>query len=123
MMKNIRSFRPVAFTLALLLALCQPVLAQTVSVTRGPYLQTGTPTSIIVKWRTSAQTDSCVRYGISVSSLTGQSCATTLTTEHIVRLGSLLPNTQYYYSMGTSAGSIAGGTAGVHWAGAGRAAQ
>ena len=40
-MKNIRSFRPAALTLALLLALCQPVLAQTVSVTRGPYLQTG----------------------------------------------------------------------------------
>src|SRR6266436_8660472 len=108
MMKSIRSFRPAALTLALFLALCQSVLAQTVSVTRGPYLQTGTPTSVTVKWRTDVQTDSCVRYGTSLSSLTGQTCASTSTTDHVVKLSGLSPDTQYYYSIGTSAGSIAG---------------
>ena len=108
-MKSIRSFRPAAFTLALLLALCQSVLAQTVSVTRGPYLQTGTPTSITVRWRTDVQTDSCVRYGTSLSSLTSQTCEPTLTTEHAVELSSLLHNTKYFYSIGTSEGAIAGG--------------
>src|SRR5213594_2159659 len=109
MMKSIRSFRPAALTLALLLALCQPVLAQTVAVTRGPYLQIGTPTSITVRWRTDVQTDSCVRYGSSVSSLTNQTCETTLTIEHEVKLSSLVYNTKYYYSIGTSEGSLAGG--------------
>ena len=32
-------------------------------VTRGPYLQQGTPTSTIVRWRTSVPTDSVLRYG------------------------------------------------------------
>src|SRR5436190_3518655 len=88
MMKSIRSFRPATLTLALFLALCQSVLAQTVSVTRGPYLQTGTPTSVTVRWRTDTQTDSCVRYGTSVSSLTSQTCVSTSTTEHVVQVSS-----------------------------------
>src|SRR2546421_12949411 len=109
MMRSIRSFRPAALTLTLFLALCQSVLAQTVSVTRGPYLQTGAPTSVTVKWRTDAQTDSCVRYGTALSSLTSQTCETTLTTEHAVELSSLLHNAKYFYSIGTSEGAIAGG--------------
>src|SRR5215216_4597697 len=32
-------------------------------VTRGPYLQSGTPASVIVRWRTDTATDSRVRYG------------------------------------------------------------
>src|SRR5438309_6216025 len=90
-MKSIRSFRAVALTLVLVLTLCQSILAQTVSVTRGPYLQTGTPTSVTVRWRTDTQTDSCVRYGTSVSSLTSQTCVSTSTTEHVVQLSSLSP--------------------------------
>src|SRR5438128_1183555 len=108
MMKSIRPFRAVTLTLVLTLALYQSVLAATVSVKRGPYLQTGTPTSVTVRWRTDVSTDSCVRYGTSLSSLTGQTCSSTSTTEHTVKLSSLSANTKYYYSIGTSAGSIAG---------------
>src|SRR5437867_4787164 len=108
-MSSIRRLRVVALPLVLVLALCQSVLAQTVTVTRGPYLQTGTPTSITVRWRTDVQTDSCVRYGTALSSLTSQTCETTLTTEHAVELSSLLHNTKYFYSIGTSEGAIAGG--------------
>lgn len=32
-------------------------------IVRGPYLQLGTPTSVIVRWRTDAATDSIVRWG------------------------------------------------------------
>src|SRR2546426_8340425 len=105
-MRGIRPFRAVALTLVLTLALGQAVLAQTVSVTRGPYLQTGTPTSVTVRWRTDVSTDSCVRYGLS--SLTSQTCVSTSTTEHVVQLSGLSPYSQYYYSIGTSTGSIAG---------------
>src|SRR5437867_5587575 len=108
-MKSIRPFRVVALALVLALTLCQSVLTATVAVTRGPYLQTGTPTSITVKWRTDLQTDSCVWYGTSLSSLSSQTCSSTSTTEHEVKLSSLSSNTKYYYSIGTSAGSIAGG--------------
>src|SRR2546430_5311790 len=109
MMRSIRPFSAAALTLVLALALGQSVLAATVSVKRGPYLQTGTPTGVTVRWRTDVQTDSCVRYGTSLSSLTGQTCASTSTTEHTVKLSSLAPDTQYYYSIGTSARAIAGG--------------
>src|SRR6266508_3496045 len=105
-MRSTQPFRTAAFTLALVLALCQSALA--VSVTRGPYLQTGSPTSVTVRWRTDSSTDSCVRYGTSSSSLTGQTCASSSVTEHVVKLSSLSANTQYYYSIGTSAGPIAG---------------
>src|SRR5438093_2693167 len=108
-MKSIRPFGAAALTLILALTLCQSVLAATVAVTRGPYLQTGTPTSVTVRWRTDVSTDSCVRYGTSLSSLSGQTCSSTSTTEHTVKLSSLAPGTQYYYSIGTSTGSIAGG--------------
>src|SRR5213080_832867 len=104
-MKSIRPFSAAALTLILALTLCQSVLAATVAVTRGPYLQTGTPTSITVRWRTDVQTDSCVRYGPSVSSLTQQTCETAVTIEHEVKLSSLVYNTKYYYSIGTSEGS------------------
>src|SRR2546425_5664596 len=77
MMKSLRPFRAAALTLVVALALCQSVLAATVSVKRGPYLQTGSSTSVTVKWRTDVATDSCVRYGTSLSSLTSQTCAST----------------------------------------------
>ena len=39
------------------------------SLDRGPYLQQGTPTSVIVKWDTSSNTDSRVTYGTDVNNL------------------------------------------------------
>ena len=61
-----------------------------------------------VRWRTDVSTDSCVRYGTSLSSLSSQTCSSTSVTDHVVQLSSLSSNTKYYYSIGTSAGSIAG---------------
>jgi hypothetical protein len=81
----------------------------TASVTRGPYLQTGTPTSVVVKWRTNVATDSRVRYGASAASLTSEVGSSTSTTEHEVTLSGLLPATTYYYSVGTSTGALTGG--------------
>src|SRR5439155_18619201 len=107
-MRSIRPCRAVALTLVLALALCQSVLAATVLVKRGPYLQTGSSTSVTVRWRTDVSTDSCVRYGTSSSSLSSQTCSSTSTTDHVVKLSSLSSNTKYYYSIGTSDGSIAG---------------
>ena len=42
--------------------------ARAVSVSRGPYLQNGTPTAVTVMWRTSSSTNSRVRYGSSPTS-------------------------------------------------------
>ena len=36
-----------------------------ITVIRGPYLQMGTPTTVVLRWRTDSDTDSCVRFGIA----------------------------------------------------------
>ncbi|MBL4624652.1 MAG: metallophosphoesterase [Flavobacteriales bacterium] len=75
--------------------------AQSQTVVRGPYLQTGTPTSIIVKWRTDISTFSEVRFGNAPNNLNSFSVdSTTLTTEHEIILTGLSSDTKYYYSIG-----------------------
>src|SRR5947207_9612105 len=49
-------------------ALCVQT-AVAASLTRGPYLQSGTPTSLIVRWRTDTPTNSLVRFGATSASL------------------------------------------------------
>jgi len=81
------------------------------TVTRGPYLMMGTPDSMVVRWRTDTPTDSRVRFGTSQGSLTNVQEETTATTEHEVRLTGLTPETRYYYSIGTSTGTLSGNDA------------
>ena len=88
------------------LAFAHPVEAQ--NVTRGPYLQIGTPNSIIVRWRTDTATDSGVFYGQTQGSLTDKVVKTATTTEHEVQLIGLSPETTYYYAIGTSSQILAG---------------
>ncbi len=81
------------------------------TVTRGPYLQMGTPTSVIVRWRTSTATDSRVLYGLTPGSTAFSAADSAVTTEHVVTLAGLAPNTQYYYSVGSTSTVLAGGDA------------
>ncbi|CAA0097457.1 Alkaline phosphatase [BD1-7 clade bacterium] len=64
---------------------------------RGPYLQTGTPDSVRVLWRTDEPATSCVHYGTAVSTLSDTVCSDALVTEHEVRLQGLNPATRYFY--------------------------
>ena len=80
-------------------------------VTRGPYLQLGTSTSIVVRWRTDVATDSRVMYGAGPGSLGSSAGSATLVTEHEVQLSGLQPDTQYYYAIGTSSTTLAGNDA------------
>ena len=79
------------------------------SLTRGPYLQVGTPGGVTVRWRTSTSTNSVVRFGASAASLTASASDSSLTTEHSVTLTGLSANTRYYYSVGSSSATLAGG--------------
>ena len=78
------------------------------SIERGPYLQSGAPTSVIVKWRTDVPSDSRVSYGTSVGNLNNNSDDAALVTDHAVLLSGLQADTRYYYSIGTTGGSLAG---------------
>src|SRR5437867_1703721 len=89
--------------------------ASAATVTRGPYLQMGTPNSIVVRWRTDTATDSRVRYGGSPASLTLFADNPSVTTEHEVAVPGLSPDTLYYYSVGTTTATLAGGDSTYFW--------
>ena len=84
-------------------------VAQVINVTRGPYLQSGTPTSIVVRWRTDIPTDSRVYYTTNQNSGSSFASDLAVTTEHQVRLNGLQPDTKYYYGVGYTGGTIAEG--------------
>ncbi len=78
-------------------------------LTRGPYLQMGSSTGAVVRWRTDVATESRVRYGLAPTSLSGVADGPSGVTEHVVTLSGLSPDTPYYYSVGTSTQTLAGG--------------
>ena len=59
------------------------------TLVRGPYLQSGTSSSVIIKWRTDEATDSVVRYGLDPDGLTLSATNSTSTTKHEVQLTGL----------------------------------
>lgn len=91
-----------------LLVLLSSSLAFAATVVRGPYLQSASSDSITVRWRTDTATDSRVQYGTSSGSLTSSGSNATSTTEHIVKLTGLSPNTKYFYNVGSSSAVQAG---------------
>jgi hypothetical protein len=78
-------------------------------ITRGPYLQKGTSTSVLLRWQTDNATDSKVTYGTDSTNLSQSATVATSTTDHSVQLSGLLPYTKYYYSVGTTTGIIQSG--------------
>jgi hypothetical protein len=79
-----------------------------VALTRGPYLQIGTPTSVIVRWRTASPVVGRVAFGPAPGVVTGSVQESSARTEHEVRLSGLAPDTTYYYSVGTPTAVTAG---------------
>ncbi|MEE9344539.1 MAG: metallophosphoesterase [Methylococcales bacterium] len=86
--------------------------AEALVVTRGPYLQLGTSTSIIVRWRTDVATDTVVHYGNAPGNLTNVVTIPGSTNEHEVTINGLLADTNYFYSVGNSSGVLEGDDSG-----------
>jgi hypothetical protein len=78
--------------------------ALAVSITRGPYLQMGTETSVTVRWRTDVAVPSVVEYGTTAGLLDQTASDLTLRTEHELQVDGLNADTQYWY--GVSDGSV-----------------
>lgn len=76
---------------------------------RGPYLQTSTPSSILLRWRTDTATGSIVRYGTRLDNLTHVADVPEPTTEHAVEVAGLAPGTRYFYSIGSADETLATG--------------
>ena len=75
---------------------------------RGPYLQLGAPTSIVIRWRSATPTDSRVRLGSAPGQLTRTIDVAAQTTEHEVQVSGLTPATRYFYSVGSRVGVLSG---------------
>jgi hypothetical protein len=82
---------------------------QPATVVRGPYLQSGTSSNIVVRWRTDRATDSRVAFGAAPTNLTFLADEANPTTEHSVTLPDLSANTKYFYAFGSSRDSLTGG--------------
>jgi acid phosphatase type 7 len=87
-----------------------PVLSQTTTAARGagrygfrpelirgPYLQVATSNSIMIRWRTDELDVSFVRYGTEPGKLDGLAGNSNRTTDHLITLNGLQPQTKYYY--------------------------
>ena len=68
-------------------------------ITRGPYLQAQTQTSVVVRWRTAILASSKVYFGRSVKVLDASVQDDALKTEHEIVLTGLSPDTKYYYTV------------------------
>jgi hypothetical protein len=83
------------------------------SLIRGPYLQSASPNSVVVRWRTDHAGTSMVKYGLAPDQLTWTARSHGVLTEHIVALSDLSPATRYYYQIGSAepeAKPLAGGS-------------
>jgi hypothetical protein len=100
---------PAALLLATALLPPRPCQGQSVELSRGPYLQLGTPGSIVVRWRTDPATDSWLAYGPSPAQLDMLITDPQAVIDHELTVTGLSPGTRYYYAVGTAAGILAGG--------------
>ncbi|WP_168203992.1 PKD domain-containing protein [Aliikangiella coralliicola] len=78
------------------------------NIVRGPYIQLGTESSMIIRWNTDKPTNSQVKYGASPNALINSKQQSELTTNHEVSLTGLTALTRYYYSVGSTSEVLAG---------------
>ena len=79
------------------------------TITRGAYMVGTSESSINIQWRTNTSCNGEVKYGTVSGNLTNSITHTNLTTDHSITLSNLLPNTKYYYSIGTIGNPIQSG--------------
>jgi acid phosphatase type 7 len=81
----------------LFVTISQNLFAQ--KITRGPYLQMATSTSMMIRWRTDVATASRVDFGMTQNSLSSSLSDNTPKTEHQITIEKLTPNTKYFYAV------------------------
>ena len=87
------------------------VAAESPTLERRPYLQLGTPSSMIVRWRTDGYTTTRLSYGTEVGALDKTIESDRLATEHEVEITGLDSRTKYFYEVGNLTTVFAGNDA------------
>lgn len=86
------------------------ITVATARLLRGPYLQMGGTNRGTVRWRTDVPTDGRVQFGFDPGSLDQFADDLAYSTDHVVVITNLLPDTKHYYSIGTSNSVLAANT-------------
>ncbi|HOZ52793.1 MAG TPA: metallophosphoesterase family protein [Chitinophagaceae bacterium] len=71
-------------------------------IIRGPYLTMANQSSVTITWRTDIACKSKVNYGGSLGLYSGGVVDNNIVTEHVIKLVGLLPDTKYFYTVGTN---------------------
>jgi len=90
------------YTFSAILLLVLQLTASSQSIIRGPYLQAGSKTELTIRWRTDIATTSKIGIGTTPGTYPTSFTDNTSTTEHIINITGLSPNTKYYYTAGTT---------------------
>jgi hypothetical protein len=79
----------------------------TPTLNRGPYLQSGTQTSITIRWKTSNACLGRVRVGPANGTYTTATVDETCpTTDHIITVSGLTADTKYFYEISSTTGTV-----------------
>ncbi len=89
-----------------------PTAAPPPRLTRGPYLQLGTTSNMVVRWRSKRVVDSRVRFGLAENVLEWEITDPAPVTEHILTLTNLTPDTKYFYEVSTTTANLVNATNG-----------
>lgn len=84
--------------------------AEALEIRRGPYLQLGTTSSVLVRWRTDIISKATVNYGTNPANLNLKVENSDLNKDHEVSINGLQPDTKYFYSVGNGSQVLAGGS-------------
>ncbi|MCB0551727.1 MAG: metallophosphoesterase, partial [Phaeodactylibacter sp.] len=93
------------YLLAVLILLLNTI-ADAQSIIRGPYLQLGTSSSMVIRWRTDISTSSKVWYGSSPANLAFTQTVNGSFTDHEVTVSGLPANSTFYYAVGNTSGQF-----------------
>lgn len=84
------------------------------SIIRGPYLQNLTTSSVVVRWKTSSNTQSIIRYGTSINNINTIVSDATPKIHHDVSLTGTV-GTKYYYQIEDNSGILAGPSSNMYF--------
>jgi predicted phosphodiesterase len=99
--RALRIVLPLIFTLA--------GLAESVTLTRHPYIQNTYPDKVTIAWKTDLTSDSIIEYGLTQSYGSVVHSKSDRETFHIVTLNDLVPGTKYYYKVSSGDTVLASG--------------
>ena len=92
----------------------QPVFVKVgdppIRLSSGPYLQSLSSTSVVVRWQTDWPVESVVRYGTNAAALDRALTNSTALADREIKVTGLTPETKHFYAIGTTTNVFASGT-------------